>query len=180
MSTYRHGFTRDEYFRAFLQCSTSEDAANMADSMMVAPDGAILSWGLLDALSLVSEDCAKRVQGLMRMTDEEARVRRDAYRRLRDGTAMENPFTPHELKKALAMVMSSEQAALELERLLKGGKVPVTPDIPVQLLDLLMLVSDDCAKRVQRLFGWNDEFAVLHRKEIEHRVQMLEGRSDDE
>jgi hypothetical protein len=168
MSDKMDGFTRDEYFRAFSMILPAAEAAREADAMMEGPEGAMISEGLADILSLVSDDCARRVQVMSGMTAEEARVRRAAQSRLLTSTdRLQDLFTQGEIEKALAFVMPPQEAKHVAQRVFEGAEDPVMLDIPVQLFELVILVSDDCAKRVQTLFGWSDTQLAVRRTGIE-------------
>jgi hypothetical protein len=87
MTPQSHGdeaaqFTKDEFLRAFLLITTPEEASLLASELSEprADDDAGPPWRLapdvLDLLSLVSEECARRVQHILELSEQDAEVRR--------------------------------------------------------------------------------------------------------
>ena len=166
MNDIRNGFTRDEYFRALSTMFPADEARQMADMFVdQTPEGAIPSEGLLDALALVSPDCARRVQAIFGMTDEEWRVRCDAQAKLLTRPErVENLFSQAEVEQALAMVMPADDASRISTRIFDGTEDVAALNIRVELLDLLLLVSDDCSARIQSMFGWTNDQTAMRRQ----------------
>jgi hypothetical protein len=88
-SDERSHFTRTDFVTAFLLVCPREEAERWADELLApqsAPDQLAgydthLSDDVLDLLSLASEDCARRVQHILRLSDADAEARRARVRR---------------------------------------------------------------------------------------------------
>ena len=86
----RSHFSRADFVAAFSLLCTREEAERWTDELLapqVAPDphpagyDTHLSDDVLDLLSLASEDCARRVQSILRLSDADAEARRARVRR---------------------------------------------------------------------------------------------------
>jgi hypothetical protein len=85
----RSHFTRADFVTAFSLVCPREEAERWTDELLApqsAPDHLAgydthLSDDVLDLLSLASEDCARRVQSILKLSDADAEVRRTRVRR---------------------------------------------------------------------------------------------------
>ena len=84
----RTHFSRDDFIAAFALVCSLDEAERWTDELLrqPPPDNPAgyethLSDDVLDLLSLVSDQCARRVQAILRISDEEAAARRARLRR---------------------------------------------------------------------------------------------------
>jgi hypothetical protein len=84
----RSDFSRAEFVTAFSLVCTRDEAERWTDELLrqPAPDNSAgyethLSDDVLDLLSLASEDCARRVQAILKLSDKDAEARRARVRR---------------------------------------------------------------------------------------------------
>lgn len=89
-SDERSHFTRTDFVTAFSLVCPREEAERWTDELLAprsTPDAQLagydthLSDDVLDLLSLASEDCARRVQDILRLSDADAEARRARVRR---------------------------------------------------------------------------------------------------
>lgn len=86
----RGHFTRADFVTAFSLVCPREEAERWTDELLAPPPApdphpagydTHLSDDVLDLLSLVSEDCARRVQAILKLSDKDAEARRARVRR---------------------------------------------------------------------------------------------------